>query len=184
MVACGQPKWCDDQWTTYTNADSGYTVTYPESCSMVSSDSEYFHILFINFTDEVTQFTITVYKPFDSNSVERFFEMFKDDILSATKERPIVGYIKRYDYEILSTAKHDDVFRQINYTFTKADMDMTSGNWRETDMIGETWWVVGEYQDTEYIYNSTYETLSDCETCTKICSELSSRLFGEVFDDA
>lgn len=182
LVAC-EPEWCDDKWTDFTNVKYGYTVWYPTSCSLMYGDSVYSHNLHIFFGDGWSEVTVTVYSSLDSDSVESLFYAFKDDILAATEEGDDNIFFKRYDYEILRSWEGEEFFPEIHYTFTAARADFESGGWEETDMRGETWWCMGTYRGTEYIYSCTYETLAGCEECIWVCSELSQDFFNGVYDN-
>ena len=180
LVAC-EPRWCDEQWTEFMNWEYGHTVTYPLSCSMSYSDSGYLHQLSIFFADGVSEVRVRVYKDMDSDSVESLFDTFKDDILTATQEGEAGLFVKRCDYGILQSWE-DEFFREIRYTFTKAQVDIKSDTWEETDMMGETWWCVGSNMGTEYFYSFTYETVVGCEKCIWVCPELSQDCFSGVYD--
>jgi hypothetical protein len=182
LVACGEPEWCDDKWTTFMNMEYGYTVTYPTSCSINYYDSEYAHDLHVLFTDGWSQLTIRVYTHLDADSVENLFETFRNNVLAATEEGD-TDLVKRYDYEILRSFEDEESFREMHYTFTEAQIDIASGDWREIDMVGQTWWCVGSYIGTEYIYSFTYETLAGCEKCIWVCDELSFDFYDRVHNN-
>jgi hypothetical protein len=179
LAGC-EPEWCDEKWTEFMNFDYGYTVKYPTSCSLTYSDFEYSHDLHIFFRDGWTQLSVTVYSSLDSYSIESLYYTFKDGILAATKDGDDVDFVKRYDYEILRSWEGEEFFPEIHYAFTEAQVDLESGNWEETDMVGETWWCMGSHMDTEYIYSCTYETLAGCEKCIWVCDELSFDLYHTV----
>jgi hypothetical protein len=179
LAAC-EPEWCDDKWTEFTNFEYGYTVKYPTSCSLMYGDSVYSHNLHILFTDGWSQLTVTVYSSLDCDSIESLYYTFKDDILAATQEGEDIDIVRRYDYEILRSWEGEEFFPEIYYAFTEAQIDLGSGNWEGRDMVGKTWWCMGNYMGTEYIYSCTYETLAGCEKCIWICDELQFDLYESV----
>ena len=179
LAAC-EPGWCDDKWTSFTNFEYGYTVKYPTSCSLTHSDFEYSHHLLISFTDGWTLLTVTVYRALDSDSIEGLYYAFKDRILDASQEGEDTDLIRDYDYEIVRSWEGEEFFPEIDYAFTEARVDLESGNWEEREMVGQTWWYLGSYMGTEYIYSCTYQTLAGCKKCIRVCEELSFDFYENV----
>ena len=184
ITGCGQPNWCNEKLTPYTNYEYGYKLYFPPDASLVTGWEGRLTV-FIN--DEVSIISVFIYT--GSFTPSKLAESFvgeieaRNEIGEGEDTEYAPDYPQRWNYEIELDSRKDN-FAEIKYTYLKKDIVGIDPIKIETIPIrGNIFWYKRAWQGNHYIYECKYETYLKCEKCNRLLDIATFEFFRFIAKD-
>jgi hypothetical protein len=143
ITGCGQPRWCAEKLTSYTNYEYGYKLYFPPDASLVTYWEGSSTVL---INDDVSIISVAIHQ----NSFNP--SKFADDFIENIETRNEIGegensesfhdYPQRWNYVVeMNHRGKDDNFAEIRYTYLKKDViDIDPVKIKTIPVKGEIYW--------------------------------------------